>query len=205
MVPFRKYGKSLLLVASIQTLLLLANCSNPTRSAQSTPENSTLRIKKLLADDTKILTDDLINSLRKACLQAELRDLEKGIINVNHIDKDHYDFTPLQKVIFCMTTPSMTSSECDRIVNILLNKGANPNTRDAHGRTPLELAIDLQCVSIVGVLVAKGAVLSEKTSWGITHIEQASFLYQNYLKRTDYSTKIKNDAYEILQLLQKAQ
>ena len=135
-------------------------------TAQYNSKETTLRIQKLLADNATTLTDDLINNIAppyKEELKNELRDIEQGKISVNHIDKNLYDLTALHKVVLLMATPSQTK-ECDRLVNILLNKAADPNLKDAHGRTPLEIAVELTCVTIVEVLVGRGAITTENTS-----------------------------------------
>jgi len=179
---------------------------------QHTVGDSKARIEALLADTSDTITDDLIKDLvaslglgptEKARIGKLLKDIEEGSISVDYRDGDCWGCgcTALHyAAIACTKNPQSPTAEWDRLVNILLNKRADPNIRNQHGHTPLEIAIEYQCVSIVGVLVAKGADLKQKNQYGLTPVEYAGYFYENY-RNSGMNEKEEAD-YEILQILQ---
>jgi ankyrin repeat protein len=73
--------------------------------------------------------------------------------NVNA--KNKFNYTPLHKAVFSFIEDKRKEKDCEKILNLLLEKGANPDNQDGNGNTPLMTSV--QKITAAKMLVAKGA------------------------------------------------
>ncbi|CAG7937923.1 unnamed protein product [Penicillium salamii] len=83
--------------------------------------------------------------------------------------KDHNGRTALHHAVMSMLKPD----ECENIVQLLLEKGANPNSRDNTNRTSLSYAAELSHVVALQLLLAIDPVVDEKDGVGRTPLSYA--------------------------------
>ncbi|CAG8230172.1 unnamed protein product [Penicillium salamii] len=83
--------------------------------------------------------------------------------------QDHNDRTALHHAVMSMLRPG----EYENIVQLLLESGANPNSRDVVNRTPLSYAAELSHLVLIQLLLARDASLDDKDSVGRTPLSYA--------------------------------
>lgn len=84
--------------------------------------------------------------------------------NVNA--KNFFNYAPIHKAVFNYMGASPNEKDCDKILNLLLEKGANVDVQDKNGTTPLMSAV--QKTNPVKILLAKGANVNLQNTNGET-------------------------------------
>jgi ankyrin repeat protein len=79
--------------------------------------------------------------------------LVKRGANVNA--KNKFNYTPLHKAVFNFVEDKRKEKDCEKILNLLISKGAKLDAQDGNGNTPLMTAI--QKIAPTKILIAKGA------------------------------------------------
>ncbi|CAG8922357.1 unnamed protein product [Penicillium salamii] len=83
--------------------------------------------------------------------------------------QDHNGRTALHHAVMSMLRPD----EYENIVQLLLESGANPNSRDGVNRTPLSYAAELSNLVVIQLLLARNASVDDKDSVGRTPLSYA--------------------------------
>ena len=117
-------------------------------------------VKRLLAKGMKVDAlgpngqTALMSAAREGQVEiAELLIANKANVNARQSGGDEPGATPLMYA----TLPSSEGGKKTRMVALLLDKGANPNTQTPEGETALMFAVSLQDVEAVRLLVAHKA------------------------------------------------
>ena len=119
---------------------------------------------------TAILLNQESNSLQ----------LINGNHNVNALIRD-------ERKISCLHLAVMIT-ESIKIVEALINKGANIESKDRFGKTPLHYAVETKKLAIVQALLKHGANANAKTDDGETVLHIAALNYQGgTIDTTDYA------------------
>lgn len=84
--------------------------------------------------------------------------------NVNA--RNNFNYTALHKAVSNFMKPDANEKECEKILKILFDKGADINAQDGNGTTPLMYAV--QKMTPLKALVAKGADLNIQNKNGET-------------------------------------
>lgn len=108
--------------------------------------------------------NDIPNQLVSALESGHLQDISRLLSKETHLD--------LNKTYLITQTPLLSAISKGRldIVNLLLEKGADPNLPNMLGQTPLFIAVSDGHMEIVQALVARGANPSHHTRQGNTPI-----------------------------------
>ncbi|CAG8003133.1 unnamed protein product [Penicillium salamii] len=83
--------------------------------------------------------------------------------------QDHNGHTALHHAVMSMLRPD----EYEKIVQLLLESSANPNSRDGVNRTPLSYAAELSHLVVIQLLLARDASVDDKDSVGRTPLSYA--------------------------------
>ena len=128
--------------------------------------------KYLLDEGAKIEgTDELggYTPLMETSLLDMVQLLVKRGANVNA--KSKFSYTPLQKAVFSFVEGKRKEGDCEKILNLLLDKGATVDVQDGNGNTPLMTAV--QKINAAKILVAKNPNVNIQNNNGETALMYA--------------------------------
>jgi len=84
--------------------------------------------------------------------------------NVNAVSK--FNYTPLLRAVLNFPNPNLEENDYVKIINLLLDKGAKPDTPDGHGTTPLMWAV--QKMTPTKILIERGVNVNIQNKNGET-------------------------------------
>ena len=92
------------------------------------------------------------------------------------------------------------------IARLLLEKGADPNQKDAIGNTALHLAACTNNIEVITLLLSAGTDIKSLDNWGRTplHLAQSKLKMIQSMQRSDMSinsNQLKNEVLQVLQMM----
>ena len=128
--------------------------------------------KCVFSDEILRDEDKLVFASQEGKSRKVINLLRSGMVDVNCIGQQANRSTPLWKAAW---------KGHKNVVQILIDKGADPNRADQWGQTPVSMAAGVGHTDVVQLLLDKGADPNEADTRGVTTLHLASIIGHKYV------------------------